>query len=47
MDPEAPSITALELVNGHYVTVGEATEDQAITLEKPYPMTIVPSKLVG
>ena len=43
VDPEAPSITALELVDGQYVTVGEATGDQAVTLEKPFPVTIVPA----
>ena len=43
VDPEAPSITALELVDGRYVTVGEAIGDQALTVEKPFPVTIVPS----
>ena len=47
VDPEAPSITALELVDGRYVTVGEATGDDAITLEKPYPITIVPATLIA
>ena len=47
VDPEAPSITALELVDGHYITVGEASSDVALTLEKPYPVTIVPSKLIA
>ena len=47
VDPEAPSITALDLVDGHYVTVGEATGDAALTLEKPFPVTIVPSSLVN
>ena len=43
VDPAAPSITALELVDGQYVTVAEATGDQAVTLEKPFPVTIVPA----
>src|SRR6478672_6717532 len=47
VDPEAPSITALDLVDGRYVTVGEATGDQALTVEKPYPITIVPTKLIA
>jgi Uma2 family endonuclease len=47
VDPEAPSITALDLVDGRYVTVGQATGDQALTVEKPYPITIVPTKLIA
>jgi Uma2 family endonuclease len=47
VDPEAPSITALELVDGTYVTVGNATGDGAVILEKPFPLTVVPSSLVG
>ena len=30
VDPEGPSILALELVDGHYVTVGEGTGDEAV-----------------
>ena len=37
VDPEEPSITALELVDGRYVTVGEATGDQPVTLEQAVP----------
>ncbi len=47
VDPEAPSITALDLVDGHYVTVGEATGHGVLMLEKPYPITIVPSMLIS
>jgi len=47
VDPESPSITALHLVDGRYVTAGEATGDEALALEKPYPVTIVPSALIG
>jgi Uma2 family endonuclease len=46
VDPQAPSITALELVDGQYVTAGEATGDAAVTLEKPFPVTIVPATLI-
>ena len=46
IDPEAPSITALDLLDGRYVTVCEATGAGAATLEKPFPVTIVPSALV-
>jgi Uma2 family endonuclease len=46
VDPETPSILAVELVDGRYVTVGEGTGDERVTLEKPYPVTIVPSALI-
>jgi len=47
VDPAVPSITALDLIDGRYVTIGEATGDAALTLEMPFPITIVPSRLVG
>jgi Uma2 family endonuclease len=47
VDPDTASITALELVDGRYVTVGEVTGDQTLTLEKPFPITIVPSSLMA
>ena len=47
VDPEAPSVTALELINGHYVVVGEASGDEVLTLERPFPVLVVPSSLVG
>ena len=47
VDPLVPSITALSLVGNSYQSVGEATGDQTVTLEKPFPITIVPSSLVG
>jgi len=46
VDPAAPSITALELVDGQYVTVAEITGDEAATLEKPFPVTLVPAMLI-
>jgi len=46
VDPEAPSITALELVDGGYVTVAEATGDQAVTFEKPFTVTVIPAALI-
>ncbi len=46
VDPDAPSITVLELVDGQYVTVAEATCDEAVSLEKPFPVTIVPAALI-
>lgn len=46
VDPDQPSITVLELRDGRYVTVGEATGDQPITVEHPFPATIVPADLI-
>ena len=46
VDPEAPSITALDLVDGRYVPVGEVTGEEVLTVEKPFPVTIIPSKLI-
>ncbi|MET0864085.1 MAG: Uma2 family endonuclease [Nakamurella sp.] len=46
IDPEAPSITALELVDGRYVTVGAAAGDDPLTVEKPFSFTVVPSALI-
>lgn len=46
VDPEEPSILALELVDGVYVTVGAATGDEPVTLDKPFPVTVVPANLL-
>jgi Uma2 family endonuclease len=46
VDPKAPSMTALELIDGRYVTVGEATGEESLTVEKPFPVTIVPAGLI-
>ena len=46
IDPEAPSITAFELAEGQYVLAGEATGDAAVTLTKPFAVTVIPSALV-
>ena len=46
VDPAEPSILALELVDGVYRTAGEATGNESITLERPFPVTIVPAELI-
>jgi Uma2 family endonuclease len=46
VDPVEPSILALDLVDGRYEIVGEALGDQAVTLEQPFGVTIVPSALI-
>jgi len=37
---------AIHVRDGRYVTVGEATGDQRITLTRPFPVTIVPADLI-
>ena len=46
VDPETPAISAFELVAGHYVLAGEATGDAAVTLSRPFAVTVIPSTLV-
>jgi Uma2 family endonuclease len=46
VDPEAPSITALKLIDGRYVLVGQAAGEESLTVEKPFPVTIVPATLI-
>ena len=46
VDPEEPSILALDLVDGRYEIVGQVSGDESITLEKPFPVTLVPSALI-
>jgi Uma2 family endonuclease len=46
VDPETPAISAFEMVAGHYVLAGEATGDAAVTLSRPFAVTVIPSTLV-
>jgi Uma2 family endonuclease len=46
VDPEAPSITALELIDGRYVMVGQAADEESLIVEKPFPVSIVPATLI-
>ena len=47
VDPIEPSILALDLIDGVYRTAGQATGDEPIALTRPFPVTIVPSALLG
>jgi Uma2 family endonuclease len=42
-DPTRPEITVFELRDGGYVT--EATSTQAVTVARPFPVTITPARL--
>ena len=47
VDPIEPSFLALALVDGMYRTAGRAAGDESVTLDHPFPVTIVPSALVS
>ena len=46
VDPEVPSVTVLELVDGTYRETASASGDQALTVQRPFPMTVVPTDLL-
>ena len=46
LDPAAPSLTVLELVDGAYRETACAQGDQALRVERPFPVTVVPAKLL-
>lgn len=45
VDPDAPSITVLELADGAYVEVGRATGDAVLEVALPFPVRLVPAEL--
>ena len=48
VDPDGgPSIVAYDLVDGDYVEVARASGDKEVRLERPYPVTVTPSALLG
>jgi len=46
VDPETPSVTVLELRGGVYIETGFAEGDELLTVTAPYPLTIVPARLL-
>jgi Uma2 family endonuclease len=46
VDPEEPSLLALELRNGVYVEVANVSGDEVWAAELPFPMTVVPNLLL-
>lgn len=46
IDPATPSISAWELTDGKYELVGEAEGDEALRLSAPYPVELVPARLL-
>jgi Uma2 family endonuclease len=47
VDPDGPSLTAWELRDGGYVEVAHVTGAEEFRAGLPYPVTIVPRRLVG
>jgi hypothetical protein len=45
VDQDVPSIIAWELRNGVCELVGEVAGDDSLSLERPYPVTVVPARL--
>jgi len=45
VDPLTPSITILELTDGHYVDVAAAHGDQTIEVTAPFPISLNPTDL--
>ena len=45
VDPDEPSITALELRDGTYVEVARAVGEQECRIDQPYSVTVVPERL--
>lgn len=46
VDPAEPSIVAYDLIDGAYVEAGRAFGTESVTIERPYPVTVVPAELV-
>ena len=47
LDPEVPSLTVLELQDAAYVEVARVEGEQPLTVERPFPVTLVPAVLVA
>jgi Uma2 family endonuclease len=46
IDPEEPSLTVLHLENGEYVQVAHVVGDEAYEAAVPFPVTVVPARLL-
>ena len=46
VDPDEPSITAWELRDSAYTVAGQAAGEESVSLELPFPVTIVPARLL-
>ena len=46
IDPTVPSLLALELVGDAYQVVADVSGEDTATLERPFPVTVIPGRLV-
>jgi len=46
VDPEEPSVTVLELLGQSYVETARVVDTQAVEVDHPYPLAVVPRALV-
>ncbi len=46
IDPHEPSILAWELRDGAYAEVGRASGGESLSLTQPFPVTVVPARLL-
>jgi Uma2 family endonuclease len=46
LDPEVPSLTALELVDGRYHEAAMSRDDERFDVRRPFPITVVPAELL-
>ena len=47
VDPALPSLTVWQLEDGTYRQVAHAEGDEVCTLDHPFPVTVVPTRLVS
>lgn len=47
VDPEEPSVLALDLAAGRYVSAGEAHGSERLRLQRPFEVELVPAELVA
>ncbi|MGH3095699.1 MAG: Uma2 family endonuclease [Streptosporangiales bacterium] len=45
VDPKEPSVQAWDLVDGRYVETGVARGAEPVTLDRPFPVTLIPADL--
>lgn len=47
VDPAEPGIVGWDLIDGRYVEVGRATGDEELSVIRPFPLTLVPSRVAA
>ena len=46
IDPDAPSMTGYDLIDGRYVEVAAAVGDEVARPTRPFPVEVIPSRLI-